>query len=358
GEDALTGSSSTFSCAVGPGVFCIFQQETMQYHGYDIDTGEELWITEPYDNAWGSYQTTIGDGPAYIAYDRLYTAPYDGTLHCYDISNGDDLWHSFVGSSGLETPYGTWPLWGSMLIADYKVYAGTGEHSPNQPMPRGEQFLCFDAMSGDIIWSIDGFMMNPIIADGYLVTFNSYDMQNYCFGKGQTLTTVTAPMTSVPKGNGVVIQGTVLDQSPGAKDTPAISDEDMTEWMEYIYMDKPKPEDVVGVPVDLVAITPGGEEITIGTVYGDDLGHYACAWTPESEGMYTIIATFKGSDSYFGSSAKTAFTVGSPAATSSETANQVVSQLGFTTVDIVLLVGIVVIAVLVVYMLLVVKKQK
>jgi hypothetical protein len=52
-----------------------------------------------------------------------------------------------------------------------------------------------------------------------LVTFNSYDNQQYVFGKGQTDVTVSAPQTAIPVGTGALIQGTVTDQSPGAEDT-------------------------------------------------------------------------------------------------------------------------------------------
>ena len=362
GENALAGVTSTFSVTVGPGLYCVFKQETMQWYAYNINTGERMWITEPYTDAWGSFQTTIGDGPAYIAYGKLFTAAYDGKLHCYNISDGDHLWDSFVGSSGFETPYGTWPLWGSFAIADHKVFVGTGERSPNQPIPRGEKLVCFDEKTGEILWEISGFMQNPIIADGYIVTLNSYDMQTYCFGKGKTATTVTAPLTSIPSGTGILIQGTVTDQSPGAVNTPAISDVDMSAWMEYLYMDQPKPTDVTGVPVDITIITPNGEEITLDTVYSDSFGRYACSWTPEGEGLYTIVANFKGSDSYFGSAGETGLSVGSATQmvpTTTETADELVARLPtITAIDVGIIIAIIIVALLVVYTLISIKKQK
>ncbi len=39
-----------------------------------------------------------------------------------------------------------------------------------------------------------------------------------------------------PLGTSVMITGSVTDQSPGAAGTPAISDEDMSAWMEYMYV--------------------------------------------------------------------------------------------------------------------------
>ena len=105
-------------------------------------------------------------------------------------------------------------------------------------MYRGHKLWCFDATTGEQLWNISGQMLSQTIAYGYLLTTNAYDGGVYCFGKGPTSTTVTAPMTAVTTGSSVIIQGTVTDQSPNAKDTPAISDKDMTAWMEYLFMDK------------------------------------------------------------------------------------------------------------------------
>ena len=106
-------------------------------------------------------------------------------------------------------------------------------------------------------------------------------------------------------GSSVVIEGTVTDQSPGAKDTPAISDEDMTEWMEYLYMQQAKPEDAKGVQVKLTAIDPNGNYQDIGEVTTDLNGNFGKMWTPPVPGEYHITATFEGSESYWPSDATT-----------------------------------------------------
>ena len=46
-----------------------------------------------------------------------------------------------------------------------------------------------------------------------------------------------------------MISGTVTDQSPGAKDTPAIADECMGEWMEYLYLQQEMSSNAIGVTV-------------------------------------------------------------------------------------------------------------
>ena len=284
------------------GVYTQYIKEELSWYGYDANTGNKLWgPTEPYTLAYGMYP-----GSANIAYGNLYAQAYDGMVHAYDLETGAHMWDYWTGSSGYETAYGHWPLGGFQAIADGKVYATTGEHSPSNPNWRGGKIHCIDAETGDGIWSILGWFMVPAIADGYLVSLNGYDMQIYCFGKGQTATTVSAPQTAAPKGSSVIISGTVTDQSPGAEGTAAISDGDMTAWMEYMYMQKPMPMDASGVEVTLDAIDPNGEWIHIDRVTTDISGFYSYKWTPENEGKYTIVATFEGSESYWASYAETA----------------------------------------------------
>jgi hypothetical protein len=148
-------------------------------------------------------------------------------------------------------------------------------------------------------------MQDPAVSDGYLVTLNGYDNRIYCFGKGPSATTVSAPQTVPTLGSSVMIKGTVTDQSAGAKDTPTIADVSMTAWMEYLYMQKPIPADAKGVGVSLDTIDPNGNFVHIGTVTSDLTGAYGYAFTPEVPGTYQIIATFAGSASYGSSSATT-----------------------------------------------------
>ena len=103
------------------------------------------------------------------------------------------------------------------------------------------------------------------IADGYIVTLNLYDNRIYCYGKGPSATTVTAAPKVTTLGSSVLIEGTVTDQSPGAKGTPAMSDESMSDWMEYMYMQKPYPEDATGVEVYLEFIDSNDNKYIIGT---------------------------------------------------------------------------------------------
>jgi hypothetical protein len=108
----------------------------------------------------------------------------------------------------------------------------------------------------------------------------------------------------------------VTDQSPGqtclgtpAAGTPAISDDSMTQWMEYLYMQQPMPTNATGVKVKLETLDPNGNFYEIGTTTSDASGNYAYSFTPNVPGKYTIIATFEGSNSYFSSYAETAINV-------------------------------------------------
>ena len=74
-------------------------------------------------------------------------------------------------------------------------------------------------------------------------------------------------------------------------------------------MQKPILTDAVGVQLKLKAIDPNGNYQDIGTTISDINGNYAIAWTPPVEGMYHITATFAGTNSYYGSTQTTYFTV-------------------------------------------------
>jgi len=311
------------------GVYTDYTQQSMTWSGYSIKTGEKLWgPTEPYNSTWGYYDAE--DPIGVIGYGNLYTWSFNGEVHCYDVNTGVEKWGWTAGSAGIDTPYGVWPfVAGSGVLADGKFYVASC-HDYTPPLYKGAKLYCIDAYTGEEIWStLDfssvHFTTHPI-ADGILVTKNSYDNQIYAFGKGPSKTTVTAsPKVSV-QGSSVIIEGTVTDESPGTKSTlltarfpngvPAISDEYMSGWMEYLYQQQPSPDYVEGVEVTLDAVDSSGNFISIGRVTSDTSGMFKKMWTPESEGEYTIITTFEGSDSYWASYAETAIGVGPAAAPS------------------------------------------
>jgi hypothetical protein len=241
-----------------------------------------------------------------IANGKLYAGAWDGYLHAFDLDTGKRLWKFYSGDSGTETIYGTWPFWNGPIIADGVAFASTGEETPTQPLTRGNRMFAIDDESGDEIWSISGYMSLRAIADGYLVTYNGYDNLMYCFGKGPTKVTLQAPLTAINEGESLMLVGTVTDQSPGVEGTAAISDEDMSDWMEYLRMQKPMPMNVKGVEVLLETLDPNGNFYEIGTVTSDASGMFKMMWEPPVPGEYTVMATFRGSESYWSSHAETA----------------------------------------------------
>ena len=290
---------------VHDGVYAEFVRETMQWYGYDVQTGQLLWgPTEPYGNDWGYYAGYTG---RLGAYGNLYSAGYDGVVHAYDIHTGEVLWEYSTGDAGFETPYSTWPFYGGLTIADGKIFAATGEHSPGTPLWKGEKLHVIDAITGEPLWNVSGWYQGNsiIVADGKLLALNCYDNRIYAFGKGPSATTVTTPDMAVTLGDSIMIKGTVTDQSPGAMDTPAISDESMPDWMGYIYMQKPVPADAKGVEVSLDVIDSNGNYRNIGTATTDMSGTFGLMWTPDIPGQYTVMATFAGSESYGSSYAQT-----------------------------------------------------
>ncbi len=285
-----------------------FDHETMSWYGYDINSGTRLWgPSEPYTSPWGYYVCY----PPIAAYGLLYVADFGGYVHAYDVNTGVKVWSFSTGSSGYETPYGNYPLLHLECVADGKVYV-TGGHTYSPPLFRDSKMWCLNATTGEPIWNtsffVDANQATGVIADGYLININGYDNQLYSFGKGLSATTLSTPDIAVPKGTPVLLKGTVTDQSPGqtclgipAAGTPAISDESMTAWMEYMYMQQPKPTNATGVKVYLAAYDSNGNFQEIGTTITDVNGKYGITWTPPIEGTYHITATFEGSNSYFSS---------------------------------------------------------
>ena len=288
---------------IDSGVYALWDQAETRIHGYDVKTGNELWITEPLPMGWGLFS-----GGLHLAYDKAYLGTYDGHLRAYDITDGSLVWDWTSGNAGFENAYGAWPVY-SFTIADGKLFVSNDEHSPDSVQWRGAKLWCVDAETGAGLWNVTGRLRHTTIADGIATAFNTYDNQIYTFGKGPSKTTVTAsPKVSV-HGSTIVIEGTVTDQTPASIDTPAISDEDMGDWMAYLHMQTAIPSDVTGVEVSLDALDPNGNYIQIGTATSDMSGFYSYVFTPDVPGKYTIITTFAGSNSYGSSYAETAINV-------------------------------------------------
>lgn len=347
-------------------VFLMQQTEDFAWLGYDLDTGDLLWGPKVgATRAYSYFGSGLGGGQlGFTAYGKLYTQGFGGEICCFDCANGNLLWKFNNTNSGIETAWGYYPIF-IAAIADGKVYAFNNEHSPNYPLYKGEKIYCLNATSGEEIYSVLSWagqsggpgLSTSVLADGYLAYYNYYDNQIYCVGKGPSATTVTAPDVGISFGNAVVIRGTVTDISAGTKlkqqaarfpnGVPAVSDESQTAWMEYVYMQQVRPTNVTGVSVTIDVIDANNNYRNIGTVKTDDLGAFSLMWTPDIPGPFTVIASFGGSNSYYGSYAETAFGVmKAPEVTVSPTAPPAsLADVYFLPMSIIILVAIAIVGV-------------
>lgn len=307
-------STSTAVADHGKFAVCMMNRH---WNAYNLADGSKAWKSELADYPWG-----FGWGYSVAsAYGKLIGLGYDG-VYAFNWDDGTIAWKFFAGDAGYETPYGTWSWMSSPQIADGKVYVGNGEHSPTTPIARGWRLFCIDALTGDGIWNITGGMTSGAIADGYLTADNRYDGYMYVFGKGKSQTTLTASQGVIAEGESILLTGTVMDLSPGQPNTPCVSEESMTQWMEYLHMQHAIPADVVGVTVSLDAVDPNGNAIHIGEAVSDMSGSFKKLWTPDISGEYTVTATFMGSNAYGSSWAETAIgVVQAPQTTTPETSS-------------------------------------
>ena len=327
--------------------------ETMQWVGYSLDTGTLLWgpTNTQFPDGYQYFGSGLGVGQNAIdAYGKIYVQGYGGEIWCYDTSNGNLLWQYGNGGSGNSTNDGINSPWGLLptmvtAVADGKVYGYTTQHGNGAQSPYyiNEMEFALNATTGEEIWSMLGQSPNDggpgypenIVADGTMVYQNMYDNQIYAIAQGPSQTTVSAPNPVTTVGTPIVIRGTVTDISAGTKQNqqaanfpsgvPAVSDASQSQWMEYVYMQKPFPTNATGEPVTISVIDSNGNQRQIGRTTSDTSGMYSVTWTPDIAGNYTVIANFAGTNSYWGSSAETSFYASSapaPTATTQPVAAQ------------------------------------
>jgi outer membrane protein assembly factor BamB len=205
------------SCIVADhGKFAILTEQGY-FVALNINTGAEVWKSDTFDYPWD--EPGFGGYDVQTAYGLLYRQAYSG-VYAFDWETGDRVWKFEAPAiSPYETPYinenGTtvysWNI--GARIADGKMYAYTTEHSATVPITRGWKLFCINATSGEEIWNVmlPGVMSKHTtsigpIADGYLAVMSS-DGYTYFYGKGQSQTTVEAPMTEIIVGESAIIKG-------------------------------------------------------------------------------------------------------------------------------------------------------
>jgi hypothetical protein len=327
--DAPTSGVTIMSGVADPysRVFTESYKETMQWVGYSMDTGKKLWGPSEPQAALDYYGYFFPQLLGVPAYGRLYCSGMAGILYCYNITTGDVLWTYGNGGEGNSTnsgfqvpgPYPTF-VW---AVADGIVYTMTTEHTIQTPIYKGALVRAINATDGTEVWTISNYNGGGTsacaLAEGYANFFNGYDNQIYVVGRGPSATTVSAGPKVSALGSQVIVEGMVTDTSAGTQQdeqaarfpngVPVVSDADMTDWMGYIYQQKPLPTEATGVEVIISVLDPNNNCYEVGRTTSDTSGFFSCDFIPEVPGKYTVVATFAGSEGYWPSHAETALIV-------------------------------------------------
>jgi hypothetical protein len=316
----LFGASS-----MGYGTWVEFDSAELTATGYSLTTGSKIWgpTKMPNVNPFTSLGQQYQVGPD----GAILTWTYGGDAYSIDMATGKFNWEYHSPSSSYESPYGIWPFWTFTVgtVADGKLFIPVG-HMYSPPLFHHATQMALNLTDGSIVWDITAFDVTsaPAISDGVMVTLNAYDNQLYAWGKGPTRMTVTAPDVGVTTQTPITIRGTIIDNSAGTTQEapaanfpnglPCVSEESQRTWMEYVYMQQPKPTNATGVPIIINVVDSNGNYRTIGTTNSDDAGMFSFTWTPDISGDYKVIANFAGSESYYAASAETSFHASEPQA--------------------------------------------
>ena len=310
-------------------VFVVSAAESRTYYGFQLSTGNQLWgptHAQHYTDKWGLASSNSWDN---IAYGKFISGNYGGTVYCRDVTTGELLWTYEITDIYHENLQNNQWRFRPAFFADGKVYLENTEHNPFDPQHRGAPFLCLDMETGERVFEIpfrgSEWSSTPIIGDSIIAMYNEYDQQIYAIGKGPSDITVEVSPDVSMNGNDVLVKGYVTDISPGTSDyrltsrfpngVPAVADGNMSEWMTYVYNQFERPSDVMGVEVVISVLDPNNNMYEVGRTTSDSTGLYSLMFTPEVSGKYTVIASFEGSEAYYGSNAQTACGVSDAPAT-------------------------------------------
>ena len=323
---------------VGPDDFVVYYPVDATFKCYSMLNSRLLWTSprfssSPWATNFNAYSSESNDN------NNLYVMFPDGTIAALSLETGQLVWHNSPTPS-TEYVNNAKPYYTGMVLVGGNIYAYAGYSLAYEinPVPREAVLVCINSTTGNTTWTLNGGINPKAAANGYIIGLGEYDGNLYCLGKGTTATTVTIKNDIIAKGASTLIQGTVIDKSPATQDdtaqtlfpngVPAVADEDMSEWMDYLYMQNAtllnNPPTPKGVTVRLSVVDPNSNCYEIGTVTSDSSGLYKLAWTPEIEGEYTVYATFDGSSSYWGSYATTALGVTAAVATATPEPQQAV----------------------------------
>jgi len=307
-------------------VFTVAFNDNPTDWGFRLSTGEELWGPKGpwhYQTNW-SYESSNSWN---LLVDGLYLiGGHGGTIHALNSQTGESVWNYTVVDEFNTYLFNNAWRFRMAIVADGKIYLEHTEHSPFDPKPPAAPFVCLNLTTGERLWELNlrgtEWGGTAAIGDSIVLMQNTYDQQVYAVGMGPTETTIAVQDNVVSLGDPVLVTGTVMDISSGTKDerivsrfpkgVAAVSDDwmNMKHYMEYVYMQKERPMDTIGVPVKIQIYDPNGQYAWIGTTTTDSEGNYAYGFVPQLEGTYAVIATFDTNNGYWGSQSTTYLHVG------------------------------------------------
>lgn len=309
-------------------VFTVAFNDNPTDWGFRLSTGEELWGPKGpwhYQTNW-SYESSNSWNVLVGGYNIYLIGGHGGTIHALNSQTGESLWNYT-----LTDVYNTYLFNNAWrfridIITDGKVYLSHTEHSPFDPKPPEAPYVCLNLTTGEKIWEVSSLLRQSewaglsVIGDSIITAMNTYDQLVYAVGMGPSETKVAIQDNVVALGDQVLVTGTVMDISAGTKEeriaarfplgVPAVSDDSMSPFMEYVYAQKDWPLDTIGVPVKIQIYDPNGEYAWIGTTTSDANGNFAYSFVPEMEGMYAVVATFDTTKGYWGSESTAYLQVG------------------------------------------------
>jgi outer membrane protein assembly factor BamB len=302
------------------------------YYGYNMKTGAQLWKSDVIGTyPWGSFASGVCSDST-----NIYIGTQSGQVYGLSETTGVTQWVSPIVENTTELQQGVLST-RTLFVAGGIVYAYYGYSISYEimPIPRFAALVALNASTGQILWKLTGGVVPMAMAGGYLIGHGQNDGLLYCFGKGQTVTTVSAPTTVVTQGSTVLVQGSVLDQSSAQAGAPAVSESSMSQQMNYLHFQNAtllnNPPTEQGVEVIISAVDPNNNTVVLGTTTTDSSGRFGFTFAPSTTGMYTITATFGGSNSYWSSNSATKLAV-SAAPSSTSTPSQSTST-GVSTTD-------------------------
>ena len=308
------------------GPMIMLDSQSNNHVAYDVKTGQEIWRASRGNLPWSQV-------PAYTyVYHNgtFFTGSYDGYVRAYSTKDAKLIWQSDFAGTNNENVVGTNPFSGGRAVgADGVLYYASSTEYQLMPRTRFQNLIAISEATGKYLWNLPIGIAPRALAEGYLLGEDIDNGMMYVIGKGKTSMTVNAPDMGVEFGRSVMITGTVMDQSPGKPNTPAVSDSDMSEWMDYLYGQNAtllnNPPSPYGVPVTLSVLDANGNYREIGKTTTNSDGFFKLNWKPDIQGDYTVYASFAGSDSYWPSNSVTAFSVDSTSPTTAPTQAQITS---------------------------------